>query len=83
MVIEHPAREHGFGRLLDPLIDQGGNFMPQIGSMVEPCQLEALQRGARSRLQIVERRSESRNGHGQSSDLRAGPNGPAAAINCV
>jgi hypothetical protein len=36
-----------------------------------------LQRAAGSRLEIVERRSEARDGHGQSSDLRAGPKGPA------
>jgi hypothetical protein len=36
-----------------------------------------LQRGAGSRLKVVERRSNSRYGHGQSSILRAGPKGPA------
>jgi hypothetical protein len=39
-----------------------------------------LQRGSRSRLEIVERRSESRYGHGQSSNLRAGPKVPATEI---
>jgi hypothetical protein len=80
MVIEHPSGEHRFGRLLDPLVDQGGNFLAQICGMVEPCQLKTLQRGARSRLKIVERRSESRYGHGQGSDLRAGPKGPDRRI---
>ena len=80
MVIEHPSREQRFGGLLDPLIHQGGNFMPQICSVVEPSQLKTLQRGARSGLQVVERRSESRYGHGQSSNLRAGPKGPATKI---
>jgi hypothetical protein len=42
-----------------------------------------LQRSARSRLQIIERRSESRNGHGQSSNLRAGPKGPASEYICA
>ena len=41
--------------------------------MVEACELKTLQRGAGSGLQIVERRSKPGNGHGQSSDLRAGP----------
>jgi hypothetical protein len=80
MVIEHPSREHRFGRLLDPLVHQGGNFLAQIRRVVEPRQLKALQRGARGRLQIVERRRESRYGHGQSSNLRAGPKGPASGI---
>jgi hypothetical protein len=70
MVIEHPAGEHGFGGLLDPLIDQGGNFLPQVRSMVEAREFKALQRGARSRLQIVEGRGESSYGHGQSSNLK-------------
>ena len=77
VVIEHPSGEHGFGGLLDPLVDQGGNFLAQVRSVVEPRQLKTLQRGAGSRLEIVERRSKPRDGHGQSSDLRAGPKGPA------
>ena len=48
MMIEHPTGEHGFGRLLDPLVDQGGNFLAQIRGVVEACQLKTLQRGARS-----------------------------------
>jgi len=77
VVIEHPSGEHGFARLLDPLVDQGGNFLPQIRSVVEARQFKTLQRGAGSRLEIVEWRSKSRDGHGQSSNLRAGPKGPA------
>ena len=69
MVIEHPAGEHGFGGLLNPLIDQSGDFLPQVCSVVEAREFKALQRGARSRLQIVERRGESSQGHGQSSNL--------------
>jgi hypothetical protein len=80
MVIEHPSRKHCFGRFLDPLIHQGGNFFSQICSVVEPSQLITLQRGARSGLQIVERRSESGYGHGQSSTFRVGPKGPATEM---
>ena len=78
MVIEHPSGEHRFRRLLNPLIDQDSNFLSQIRGVIEPRQLKTLQRSARSRLQIIERRSESRNCHGQSSNLRAGPKGPAS-----
>jgi len=70
VMIEHPTGEHGFGGFLDPLIDQDSNFLPQVGSVVEAREFKALQRGARSRLQIVEGRGESRYGHGQSSDLK-------------
>lgn len=80
MVIEHPSGEHGFRRLLNPLIDQGGYFLPQIRGVIEPRQLKTLQRSARSRLEIIERRSESRYGHGQSSNSRSGPEGPASKI---
>ena len=68
MVIEHPAGDHRFGRLLDPLIDQGGNFLAQVGGMVEAREFKTLQGRARRRLQVVEGRSEARNGHDQSSD---------------
>ena len=43
MVIEHPSREHRFGGVLDPLIDQRGNFLAQICSVIESCQLKTLQ----------------------------------------
>jgi hypothetical protein len=80
MVIEHPSGEDGFGRLLDPLIDQSSNFLTQIGRVIEPRQFKTLQRGARSRLQIIERRGKPRNGHDQSSDLWAGPKGPPVKL---
>jgi hypothetical protein len=38
---------------------------------------------ARSCLQVVEGRSETRCGHGQGSDLRAGPKGPAGLNTCA
>jgi len=80
MVVEQPSGKQGLGRLLDPLVNQGGNFLAQVRSVIEPGQLETLQRGTRSRLQIIEWRRESRNGHGQSSNLKAGPKGPATEI---
>jgi hypothetical protein len=48
VMIEHPSGEHGLGRLLDPLVHQGGNFLAEIRGMVQACQLKTLQRGARS-----------------------------------
>lgn len=70
VVIEHPAGEQRFGRLLDPLIDQNGNFLAQVGGMVEAREFKTLQGRARRGLQVIEGRSEARNGHGQSSDLK-------------
>jgi hypothetical protein len=43
VVIEHPSGEHGFGRFLDPLVDQGGNFLTEIRGVVQACQLKTLQ----------------------------------------
>ena len=80
MVIEHPAREHGRRRLLDPLINQYGNFPPEICGVIQAGQLKTLQRRARSRLQVIEWRSEARNGHGQRSNLEDGPKGPGAVF---
>ena len=78
MVVEHPSGQHCLRRFLNPLINQRGDFSPQIRGVVEARQLKTLQGSARGRLQIVERRTESRNGHGQSSNLRAGPKGPTS-----
>ena len=72
VVVEHPSGEQGFGGFLDPLVDQRGDFLTQVGGVIEPSEFKTLQRGARGRLQIIERRSKPRDSHGQSSDLRAG-----------
>ena len=58
VVVEHPSGEQGFGGFLDPLVDEDGNFLAQVGGMVEPREFKALQGGARGRLQIVEGRSK-------------------------
>ena len=67
MVIKHPAGQHGFGGFLDPLVDESGDFISQIGSVVEASQLKTLQGSARSGLQVVKGRCESRDGHGLGS----------------
>lgn len=79
-MIQHPASDDCFGGFLDPLIDQRGDLLPQICSVVEPCEFKTLQGGARRGLEIVEGWSESRDGHGQSSNLKAGPKGPATEM---
>ena len=43
VVIEHPAREQGFRRFLHPLIHQCGDLLPQVGRVIESCELETLQ----------------------------------------
>jgi hypothetical protein len=39
-----------------------------------------LQGGARGGLQVVKGRSESRDGHGRSSNRKGGPKGPGVVI---
>jgi hypothetical protein len=53
MMIEHPAGEHGFATFLNPLVDEGCDFVTEIGGMVETCKLKALQGRAGCGLQIV------------------------------
>jgi hypothetical protein len=83
VVIQDPAREHSFAGLLNPLVDQRGDFVSQIGSVIQARQLKTLKGCARSCLQVVEGRSETGCGHGQGSDLRAGPKGPAGLNACA
>lgn len=45
VMLQHPARQHGFGCFLHPLVDQSRDFMAQIGSVIQTRQLETLQRG--------------------------------------
>lgn len=47
-LLHQPAREHGGGVLLDPLIEQRANLPAEIGGVAEARKLVALQRGARS-----------------------------------
>ena len=82
-MIEHPSGQHGFGSLLNPLIDECGYFLTQIRGVIEARQLVTLQRGARCRPEIIERRSKPRGGHGQSSNLKARPMGLATGITCA
>src|ERR1700720_2276876 len=44
-----PARQHGGGVLLHPLIEQGANLLAEIGSVRETRQPKTLQGGPRSR----------------------------------
>jgi len=67
-MIEHPAGQHRFGTLLDPLVDECGDFVTEVGGVVEPGKFKALQGRAGRGLQVVQRRCESRHGHGLGSN---------------
>jgi hypothetical protein len=45
MVIQHPPGQQGFGRLLNPLIDQNSDFTAQVRSVIQPRELKTLQGG--------------------------------------
>jgi hypothetical protein len=48
-LLHQPAREHGRGVLLNPLIEKGADLLAEIGGMTETREFIALQRDARSR----------------------------------
>ena len=54
VMLQHPARQHGFACVLNPLVDQNRDFTAQIGGVIQTCQLKTLQRGTRSRVQVVD-----------------------------
>ena len=43
VVLQHPARQHGLGGFLDPFVDQGRNFAPEVGGVIQPRELETFQ----------------------------------------
>ena len=47
--LHQPARQHGGGILLEPLVEERADFLPEIGGVAEAREFIALQRGARSR----------------------------------
>ncbi len=48
-LLHQPARQHGGGVLLEPLVEQRADLLSEIGGMAEAREFIALQRGARSR----------------------------------
>ena len=55
-LLHQPAREHGRGILLDPLVEKGADLLAKIGGMTETREFIALQRIARSREKELPRR---------------------------
>ena len=48
-LLHQPARQQGRRTFFDPQVEQGANFLAEIGGMVEPREFETLQRVVRSR----------------------------------
>jgi hypothetical protein len=62
-VLDEPAREHGASVFIKPFIEQGANFLSEIGSMTEAREFIALQRIARGREKELPRGLRSGTGH--------------------
>ena len=63
VMLQHPTRQHGFGCFLNPLVHQNRDFTAQIGGVIQPSQLKTLQRGTRSRAQVVDWRTNAGHCH--------------------
>jgi len=61
VMIEHPARQRGFGALLNPLVDQRRDFALQVCGVVESSEFKTLQRRSRRSSQVVQRWNHTRN----------------------
>jgi len=59
VMVEHPAGESGFGGLLNPLVNQGGDLFPNVRSLVQAGELEAVKQGARCCPKILKLRNTS------------------------
>src|SRR5271169_4336847 len=62
-LFEKPARQHGGGVFLHPLINQRANFLAEIGGVRETRQFKTLQGIPRSREQELPRRLSRASGH--------------------
>lgn len=58
-IFANPACQEGFGGLFDPLLEQCGDFLAQIGSVVQTRKLEAFERMDGCLVQIVPWRSNT------------------------
>ena len=66
MMFNHPSGQHRLGGLFEPLIDQNGDFTPQVRSVVQPREFKALKGRTRSRMQVVDGGHDARYRHGQT-----------------
>ncbi len=62
-VLNEPAREHGASVFIKPFIEQGANFLPEIGGMTKTREFIALQRVARGREKELPRGLHFGTGH--------------------
>ena len=63
-LVHQQAREHGFGIFLDPLLEERGDLLAEIGGMAEAGEFKTLERGTGSGEQKLPRELGLVNGHG-------------------
>ena len=62
-IFAHPARQEGLRGFFNPLLDQCGDFLADVGGMIQTRKLEAFQRGIRCFVQVVPWWSDPVTGH--------------------
>jgi hypothetical protein len=74
-LLQQPARQHGGGILLQPLVKKSHDFLAEVGGMAQARQFVALQRISRGRKQELPRWLGSGIDHGrlQSAEGRTSP----------
>lgn len=45
-LLHQPAREHREGIFIEPLVEQGSNFLAKVGGVTEPREFVGLERSA-------------------------------------
>jgi len=76
-IFTKPARQEGLGSFFNPLLEQCGDFLAQIGGVIQTGELEAFERRVRCFVQIIPRRHDTAGGH----DLEPPRTPMAATIN--
>jgi len=62
-LLHEPARQHGAGVFLEPLIEKGANLLAKIGGVAQARKFIALERVARGREKKLPRRLWLGTGH--------------------
>jgi len=64
LVVEQPAREQGASGFLEPLVEQGGDLLPDVSGVVESGELETAEPRCGSLAEILPRKLRDAGRHG-------------------
>lgn len=62
-ICANPTRHHSLGKFFDPLLEQCGDFFPQMCGVIQARKLEAFERWSRGLVKIVPWRSDPVGSH--------------------